>query len=136
MPRRKKPTVLVVDDELDVLLPLVDLLAHAIPSARFYPTATATEALEYATEHPVDIVITDYRMPGMTGVELLRVLRQTPTNPDGILMTAFPSEGLAWRVGQSLPRRPVLTKPFDISVLTTLLTGLLANRANVRASIS
>ena len=128
MARSKKPTILIVDDELDILLPLAEALSDVMPAARFYPAATAQEALEYASGNDVDVVITDHRMPGMTGEELLQVLTRTESRPAGIIMTAYPDQGLLWRTRQDGVTRPVLTKPFDMAVLTTVLTSLLERR--------
>ena len=69
-------TILIVDDEPDVTSYLSTVL-----SARGYETLTAgsgAEALAAANERRPDLVILDVMMPGMTGWEVLRRLRQSP----------------------------------------------------------
>jgi len=68
-------TILVVDDEPDVTSHLADML-----SSRGYRTITAAsgrEALELAPRERPDLVILDVMMPGMTGWEVLRRLRES-----------------------------------------------------------
>lgn len=63
------PRVLVVDDDRSVLQLLERLLEKRYAVQAF---ADPAQALEYLRRHPVDVVITDYLMPGMNGVEFLR----------------------------------------------------------------
>jgi two-component system, NtrC family, response regulator AtoC len=78
--------ILVVDDEAD------NLDAFRFNFKRVFTIHTATggeEALGVLKEHDVAVVITDQRMPKMTGLELLRAAR--PVRPDavGIILTAY-----------------------------------------------
>ncbi|MCX5862443.1 MAG: sigma-54 dependent transcriptional regulator [Deltaproteobacteria bacterium] len=79
--------VLVVDDEKNYLVVLEDLLAD-----EGYDVLTASsgaEALEIIKKAPVQAVLSDIKMPGMTGIELLeRILAVDPDLPV-ILMTAY-----------------------------------------------
>jgi DNA-binding response OmpR family regulator len=73
--RRRPPSILVVDDEPDVTLFLADAL-----SSRGYHTAVAAsgkEALAEIERDPPDLVLLDLMMPGMTGWEVLRKLRDS-----------------------------------------------------------
>jgi two-component system, NtrC family, response regulator len=79
--------VLVVDDEKNYLVVLEDLLAEEGYSVR--TALSGAEAIEIIRTSPVDTVLTDIRMPGMTGVDLLdQILTIDPDIPV-ILMTAF-----------------------------------------------
>ena len=72
--------ILLVDDEENILRALSRLL-------RDYPLTTASsgeEALQLAKEAVFDLVISDYRMPGMDGVTLLTEFRRI--QPDSIRM--------------------------------------------------
>jgi DNA-binding response OmpR family regulator len=64
--------VLLVDDN-----PVIrELLMKALsPQANVYSFASATEALRRAEKHLPDLIISDYRMPGLSGLELLAKLR-------------------------------------------------------------
>ncbi len=76
-------TLLLVDDEDNILSALRRLLrrdGYEILTAR-----NGEEALRRLAEHPVDVILSDQRMPGMTGVELLH--RAAALYPDTVRMT-------------------------------------------------
>ncbi len=68
---RNNKSVLVVDDNSD----LQYLLSLRLVSAgyRVYGAANGWEALEQMDKHSIDVVLTDYHMPGMNGLGLLSV---------------------------------------------------------------
>jgi len=81
------PTVLVVDDEKNYLIVLEDLLLD-----EGYDVVTASsgnEAIEVIKRRPVDSVLSDIKMPGMTGIELLEQIMGLDHDLPVILMTAF-----------------------------------------------
>lgn len=80
-------TVLVVDDEKNYLVVLEDLLQDA-----GYDVATASsgvQAVEILQNTPVDTVLSDIKMPGMSGIELLNAIKAIDADLPVILMTAF-----------------------------------------------
>ena len=66
--RPAKRPILVVDDEPEMLFSLRNLLRREF---EVYTAAGAEEAIKILHEHVVHLVMTDQRMPQMTGVELL-----------------------------------------------------------------
>jgi CheY-like chemotaxis protein len=66
-------SVLVVDDDRDLRY----LLSVRVVSAGYmvYGAANGLDALEQMEKHPIDVVLTDYRMPKMDGFEFLSVCR-------------------------------------------------------------
>jgi EAL domain-containing protein (putative c-di-GMP-specific phosphodiesterase class I) len=90
-----KPRVLIVDDEQAILRAYSRVLAshgYVVTTA-----ASAEVALESLAAEPVDVVISDLTMPGMTGLEFLREVRQNDPDLPVILMTACPSTESAAR---------------------------------------
>lgn len=82
--------LLIVDDQID----LADDLAHMLPwhevgIAKVYKAYSAQEALEIVQAQPIDIVITDIRMPGMTGLELIERIRSSWKNIKCILLSGY-----------------------------------------------
>ena len=76
MPEQRKHAVLLVDDEPDNLFSLKGLLRREFD---LYTAESAREALQILAERPIHVVMTDQRMPEMTGVELLgKVKTQYP----------------------------------------------------------
>lgn len=79
--------ILVVDDNEMLRHLACDILRtegyHAVPAAN---AAAALRALE---EEEFDLLVTDYQMPGMSGVELARAVRNRNPHFPVIVMTAF-----------------------------------------------
>ena len=86
--------ILVVDDEAEQL----DSLRVGLKSRRFnvFEALNAEDALKRLNHGPekIDIVITDYAMPGMNGMELLKKLREKNKTLPVILMTAYSKKDL------------------------------------------
>ena len=90
-----KDTILIVDDEPNVLKAVARLLRH-----NRYEILTAisgAEALEVMDKQPASLVISDQRMPGMSGVELLQVIKKR--YPDAIRIILTGSTGLEHAIG-------------------------------------
>jgi len=67
---RRVRTLLLVDDEENILAALKRLLRR--DGYNIVTATSAAEGLQRLTEHEVDVIVSDQRMPGMTGVEFLR----------------------------------------------------------------
>jgi len=87
------PRVLVVDDERSIR----ELLEIFLKKEGFEvrTASAAVEALELARSAEFDLIVSDIKMPGMSGIELLRELRDTTFNGQFILLTAFASADAA-----------------------------------------
>jgi DNA-binding LytR/AlgR family response regulator len=81
--------VLVVDDETPALDELVFLLGRDPRIGSVVPAGSAAEALRVLQEEAVDAVFTDIRMPGLTGLDLARVLSRFRTPPPVVFITAY-----------------------------------------------
>jgi signal transduction histidine kinase len=78
--------VLLVDDEefnLKVLRSFLDEAWHV------YEAASGAEALAVGAGVPLDVIVTDQRMPGMTGVDLLEEFRRRRPDVAGIVLTGY-----------------------------------------------
>lgn len=83
---RAKPPLLVVDDEPDVLTSVRDLFRREY---RVIGCASGPEALEVLKSTTVPVIMTDQRMPGMSGVEFLTHARQIQPEATRLLFTGF-----------------------------------------------
>jgi two-component system phosphate regulon response regulator PhoB len=120
--------ILVVDDEPDITA----LVAYHLARAG-YRVSTATngqDALKSAREERPDVVVLDLMLPGVSGYEVLRELRQRPeTREVGvILLTARREEADRVR-GLSLGADDYLTKPFSPQELTLRVAAILRRLA-------
>ena len=82
----ERPTVLIVDDEPRVLDALEAILAAEFPVVR---ADHGEEALGVLERQEVAVILTDHRMPGMTGVELLRRSQEIAPHAIRIVLTAY-----------------------------------------------
>jgi DNA-binding NtrC family response regulator len=80
-------SVLLADDEKAILLSLRDALRDA--GAEVTAVSTGAQALRLLEERPFDIVVSDVRMPGLSGLQLLKQIRERGWDTPVILMTAF-----------------------------------------------
>ena len=104
-------SVLVVDDELSQLGVLSGYLRKQ--GYRVFPAGEAEKALEIARGNLIDAVLTDMRLPGMSGIELVKELNRL--NPDiaVVVMTAYGSIGDAV-AAMKAGAEDYLTKPVDL----------------------
>ena len=77
-------SVLIVDDELSTLLGLWQVLAGEF---EVLTAASAEEAEQVFKQRAIDILITDYELPGMTGVHLLEWVQEHSPKTVRLLMT-------------------------------------------------
>ncbi|MBN1208336.1 MAG: response regulator [Myxococcaceae bacterium] len=76
--------VLVVDDERPVLITAAAVLSEDF---RVLTALDATAALRLMEKHPVDVVCTDFNMPGRNGIQLLREATALQPHVSGVLVT-------------------------------------------------
>jgi response regulator RpfG family c-di-GMP phosphodiesterase len=102
-------TVLIVDDDTRVLSALTRELWREPIDIR--ATTSAREALDIVGRERVDLVIADLRMPEMTGIELLRAVREVSPDTARVLLSAWPDADVAReRAGGTIQR--LMTKPW------------------------
>ena len=110
--------MLLVDDDADVRESLGDFLKDE--GAHVTIAGTAEQALSMLADSQPELIISDVRMPGLSGIELLRVVRERASATDVVLMTAYddmPTVVSAMRNGAS----DFLTKPIDLADLRAVL---------------
>ena len=86
---RKDFLVYVVDDEISITEVLNEALKDAGYQVETFPSGDA--AFERVKENPPHVVISDIRMPGMTGIELLEGIRKISQDIQFIIMTSHAS---------------------------------------------
>jgi phosphate regulon transcriptional regulator PhoB len=121
-------TILVVDDEKD----LVDLVRFNLEKAGFDVIAAADgrSGLEVAFRHKPDLVILDWMMPGMDGLEVCRQLRaDARTARIPVIMLTAKAEEADRVVGLELGADDYVTKPFSPRELAARVKALLRRRA-------
>jgi YesN/AraC family two-component response regulator len=127
---RKSGSILILDDDPDIL----DAVRIALsPPHEVYTAQSGMEALGIAQERALDLVLLDYLLPDVSGLKVLRALKQAYPSLLVILMTGFGSEEVAveaFRGGV----RDYLKKPVGLSDLRARVENLLAARQKTTSS--
>jgi CheY-like chemotaxis protein len=124
-------TILVVDDEPSVLFALSEGLSDRRHSVRVATAANGIEAVAVLEAQPVDLVLTDLRMPDMDGFELLAFLRRNHAALPVILMTALGNAETSARLATA-GSFECLPKPFDLPELKRKIAEMLAQSVKGR----
>jgi len=122
---RDKPSILVVDDVPDTL----EVLERCLTSAgyRVHTASGVIEAIESLEKSPVDLVITDLRMPKISGMNLVRYLRENMKETEVMMITGYATvEGAVEAVKAGAEE--YLPKPFTEDELTTAVQRVLEKR--------
>ncbi len=125
-PRARLVLIAEDDDEMRYLMTRAlrrdghDVLAAA-------DGASLTAALNAARSHgrEPDLVVSDVRMPGMSGIDLVRWLREQRCAVRTVLVSAFADDETR-ASAEALGVAQVLSKPFDLDDLRTVVLHLLA----------
>lgn len=117
--------VLIVEDEKTFQLTLLDGLRKYEKDFRVLTAENGMVAKEVLEKLPIDLVVTDLKMPGMDGFELLSLIRREHPYIPVIVMTAFGNPELEkWL--QSIGIFAYLEKPIDFIDLTNKILSALA----------
>src|SRR5438105_12136224 len=104
--------LLVVDDE-PLALNLAKRVFETESDIALHAATSAVRALEMAMIHDIDLVITDQRMPEMTGLQFLARVREVRPRALRVLLTAFPDTSVALKaINEGLLYRFIL-KPWE-----------------------
>lgn len=120
--------VVVVEDDDEMRLLMARVLrrdGHDVVAA--VDGAAVLVALEDARlrGREPDVLVSDVRMPGMTGLELVAWLRRERFAARAVLVSAFPDDATR-EAARALGVRYVLEKPFDLDELRAVVRGLIA----------
>ncbi len=116
------PHILIAEDEDLVAM----VVAETLEAEGFRVTIARNglETVEADAADPADLLLTDMRMPVMSGNALIRIIRQR--RPDlPIIVTTGYSEHLP---DEDPGRLVILRKPYSLSVLTPMIFALLSGR--------
>ena len=121
----RRQTVLLVDDEEDIRESLRALFEACLEEVEVRTAESGPAALEVLAREPVDLIVTDYKMPGMTGLELLAQAAKVAPQVPRILVTAFPDLEIAIRAINEANIENFFTKPFEPDQVLNVVRALL-----------
>jgi two-component system, NtrC family, response regulator PilR len=122
---RRPPRILVVDDERSMR----ELLAIVLRREGYEVllAENGRTAIDLLEREPVDLLISDIKMPDLSGVDVLRAAKRVDQDILGIMITAFASTETAVEA-MRLGACDYLSKPFDIDLLKMKVREKIENR--------
>lgn len=129
----QRSSILFVDDEPNILAALRRTM-HSMRSAFEVSTACgAEEALELAHNQNVDIIVSDMRMPGLSGADLLKQIRRK--HPHTIRLVLSGQASLKSTIQAISSTHQYLSKPCNLEDLKDVITNLQGAREMVTSPI-
>lgn len=119
-----KQRILIADDEEGIRESLNLILGDAYDLVF---AKDGEEALACLKSEPFELAIVDIKMPKLDGLEVLRRLKGTNSNPPILILTAYQSVELA-REAIKLGARDYLPKPFEREQILKAVGGVLSLR--------
>jgi predicted regulator of Ras-like GTPase activity (Roadblock/LC7/MglB family)/DNA-binding LytR/AlgR family response regulator len=118
--QEKMKKILIVDDEEDMIWSLQQNINNELLQVEIFTAPTGEDALPILNGNHIDLVLSDIRMPGMSGLDLLLEIKNRFPYTQVIIMTAFPSNEFK---KEALLRGSLhfIEKPFDIKELRDLI---------------
>jgi len=116
--------IVVAEDDRDI----ADLIARYLQKAGWAPNVASAgdEALTYIRKHPVDLVILDVMLPGMSGLEVCRALRaDAATAALPIIMVTARAEETDRIIGLEIGADDYISKPFSPNELVARVRALM-----------
>jgi DNA-binding response OmpR family regulator len=129
---RKIQKVLIVDDDLEILN-----LTRSLMRRRGFDVIEASdgdEAIRQVLENRPDLVILDVMMPGQSGWEVCRSIRETESlKHTGVIMLTGVGERMNEMTSPLYGADASLDKPFEFEALDELVTQVLEKRGHMKA---
>jgi two-component system response regulator (stage 0 sporulation protein F) len=119
------PAIVLVDDEPDVRIILHRVLITVADGYDLIAVGTGAAALEALERRFAPLLITDYNMPGMNGLELAQAVKAASPTTTVVLITAYGTRDLAGR-SRAAGVDYYLPKPFRFDELEAIVRRALA----------
>ncbi len=121
----KRGNVLIIDDEVKMGVILKKALSKDYKKVE--AVSDSEEGIEYCSKNPVDIVITDLKMPKIDGMEVLKRIKGLDDKIEVIMMTAYASAQSAVEA-MKLGAYDYIIKPFSVDELKILVERIMKRK--------
>ncbi len=127
-PRARQRRILILDDDPDIVATIATTLEEFVPDVEVLQAAHPQEALETMHSVSVDVVLVDYRLPGMDGLQFLLAAKRLSPQAPRIMLTAYPDLDLAIRAINDGRVHHFLNKPIAHTELLDIVDQALQER--------
>ncbi|MBN2010598.1 response regulator [candidate division KSB1 bacterium] len=126
--------ILIVDDEEDLTWSISRSLTKNNDMLEVICVNSGDDALHALEQNAFDLVISDLRMPGISGMALLDQVKQNHPKTKMIIMTAYGSPDIERKI-RSTENAYYIEKPFDIHELKKLIFKVNWNQGELNSSV-
>jgi DNA-binding NtrC family response regulator len=114
----QKGSILIVDDEVG---PRESLRMILKPIYEIYTAANGDEALQVISKESIDLVTLDLRMPGLSGIDVLREIKKIKADVEVIVITGYGTltnaqEAIRYGAGD------FISKPFNVADIISIIS--------------
>ncbi|WP_256760536.1 response regulator [Cohnella sp. WQ 127256] len=115
--------ILVVDDEDVIRSGIERTIKRSFPEHRILLATNPAEAIQQLNSEAIDLVLTDVRMPGMTGLQLMEISRRSHAHVKWVVISAY-SEFAYAKEAVHLGAKEYLLKPIGKDILISMISKL------------
>jgi DNA-binding response OmpR family regulator len=119
----QKPNILIVDDETDIRESAKDYLSKRI-ECQLFMASDGNQTLSLLKENRFDLVLLDIRMPGLSGIDLIKQLRENNPQVHILVISAWDNEDIVQQAikegAEDFLHKPLSMKALGIKVKTAL----------------
>src|SRR5690242_10150450 len=112
MNQNHQPSVLIADDE-DMVITSIKALLEVETDFAVHGFTDPEEAAQFARDHPLDVVVSDYLMPKMNGIQLLGRIKEVQPETSRVLLTGHADKQSAIQAINEVALFQYLEKPWD-----------------------
>ncbi|WP_322821183.1 response regulator [Chloroflexus sp.] len=120
----RNPAIILVEDEPDILIILHRLMRDLTGGYDIITVNSGADALAQIALRKVPLVITDYNMPGMNGLQLAAAIKETSPDTCVVMITAYATPELERRAREQRIDY-YLSKPFPLDRLEQIVRDVL-----------
>ena len=120
--------ILIIEDDEEMRSLLEDVLGEE--GFKTESVSNGSEGLRKVTQEPFDLILTDIRMPGLTGLDILPAIKRLQPEASVIVITAFGNEEVHRRSVEK-GAAGYLEKPIHMDKLKTLVHEMVSSKGKI-----
>lgn len=120
--------ILIIDDNKEIREAVYDILTYKFGKARIVTASNGEEGIFKASNEKFDLIISDYNLPKVNGLKLMKYLLRNNYHADEFLFMSGEVSREVFNEVKNLGVTNICVKPFDISVFLQKIVSLRLNK--------